>query len=663
MSVTEPLFIGAVKSNLGHGEAASSIASLIKTVLVLEKGVIPATVGIKKLNPALNLHGGRLNVCQALTPWPGSSSYRRASVNSFGYGGANAHTVLDCAQSYFHVRGLTLPRQIAFPNSSPASNEHDPDRLHLLNPDRLHLLTISAHNQATLDNNIAALNNCLAGANLHHLAYTLSTKRSNFNVRAFALVRGKDVKTAGVEYRLKCRVNHHKGPVPNLAFAFTGQGAQWPQMGVQLMTAYPSFRTTIANLDRTLATVSPPPFWKIVDVLHQPSERSSLHQVEQSQPICTAVQIALVDLLRSWDIRPTAVVGHSSGEIAASYCAGLTTAAEAIKIAYLRGLSAARKNKPGSMLAVGLGPEDVGKYLQNRSDVVIACFNSTESVTLSGLDSGIEAISTQLNGDGVFNRILKTSGNAYHSWLMSKAGADYERHLGKAMPGENGSSPSTVVVEQIPMFSTVSGSRVEENFLPVSYWRKNLESPVLFSKGLASMLEQLPSVDHVVEIGPHTALGQAIKDANQGRDENLTPVTYLHSLKRGTNDAENLLNLAGELYSKRYPVNITTLNDKQDPNARLKHPKMLNEPAMHVLDLPPYSWAYGEMLWHETRLSTDVRFRSYPRHDLLGSKVAGSSDESPSWRNILRLDDVPWIRDHKVSTVYKLSAQLSCEQK
>ncbi|RDI84031.1 hypothetical protein Vi05172_g6068 [Venturia inaequalis] len=634
-SVTDPLFIGAAKSNFGHGEAASSIASLIKTVLILEKGVIPATAGIKKPNPALNLHGGRLNVCQALTPWPALSCYRRASVNSFGYGGANAHTVLDAAESYFQARSMSVPRQIAFPDS--ATKESDPGRLVLL--------ALSAHNQPTLDNNIAALDNCLAGVNLYHLAHTLGTKRSNFNVRAFALVRGRDVKASPTGHLLKCRVNHHKGPVPTLAFAFTGQGAQWPQMGTQLMTAYPSFRTTLEILDETLATVTPRPSWSIVHVLLQPSEKSSLHQVEQSQPICTAVQIALVDLLRSWDIRPTAVVGHSSGEIAASYCAGLTTAAEAIKIAYLRGLSAARKNMPGSMLAVGLGPEDVKKYLHNRSDVVIACYNSTESVTLSGLDSGIEAISTQLNHDGVFNRVLKTSGNAYHSWLMSEAGADYERRLRQAVLGANGS----VAVEQIPMFSTVSGLQVDGDFLPVSYWRQNLQSPVLFTKGLASMLKQIPSVDHVIEIGPHTALGQAIKDANQGRDENLTPVTYLHSLKRGTNDTENLLNLAGELFLKRYAVNLTNLNARQLPNVSQKHPEMVTEPGKHVLDLPPYSWAYGEMLWHETRLSTDVRFRKYPRHDLLGSKVAGTSDLSPSWRNILRLDDVPWIRDHKIA--------------
>ncbi|TLD20006.1 hypothetical protein E2P81_ATG09076 [Venturia nashicola] len=648
-SVSEPLHIGAVKSNLGHGEAASSIASLIKTVLVLEKGLIPATVGIKKLNPALNLHGGALDVCQTLTRWPASSTYRRASVNSFGYGGANAHAVLDCAESYFEVRGFSLPRQITFPEAPINDSLRSTSTSTTSDPGRLHLLALSAHNQATLDNNIAALDSCLAGADLYHLAYTLASKRSNFNVRAFALLCARDVDSSEVGSHLKCRTKHHKGPVPTLAFAFTGQGAQWPRMGIQLMKAYPSFRTTLDILDQALATLSPPPSWSIVHVLHQASEKSSLHNVEQSQPICTAVQIALVDLLRSWDIVPSAVVGHSSGEIAASYCAGLTTAVEAIRIAYLRGLSAARKNKPGSMLAVGLGPEDAGKYLQNRSDVVIACYNSTESVTLSGLDSGIEAIRTQLNQNGVFNRVLKTSGNAYHSWLMSEAGADYESHLEQAVPDANGCAPSSVAVEQIPMFSTVSGSQVEGNFLPISYWRKNLESPVLFTKGLASMLEQIPSVDHVIEIGPHTALGQAIKDTNQGRDENLTPVTYLNTLKRGTNDTENLLNLAGELFLRRYAVNTTTLNAKQQPSASLKNQTISNEPAKHVIDLPPYSWAYGEMLWHETRLSTDVRFRSYPRHDLLGSKVAGSSEGAPSWRNILRLDDVPWIRDHKIA--------------
>ncbi|CAG8380102.1 unnamed protein product [Penicillium salamii] len=630
----DPLLMGSVKTNLGHGEAASAISSLIKTVLCLEKGEIPATIGIKRLNPALNLRDGRLQIVQKLSPWPTAQSYRRASVNSFGYGGANAHAILDAVQSYlgnFHQ---------SIPASLPAPGE--------VSSKKYLLLPFSAHSESTLDKNIKSVSlNFQNDLSLRDLTHTLSSRRSNHSARAFTLVPG-DSSVAQLTDSLtseKLTLGNAMGAPPKLAFVFTGQGAQWAQMGYGLAQEFAVVRRTLQELGHTISKLPNAPEWDLLGALAQPKSKSRVNEAELSQPLTTAVQIAMVDLLRSWGVNPTAVVGHSSGEIAAAYTAGLVSAREAIIIAYQRGAATVKSTQHGAMLAVGLGPEEVLKVIEDIPEIGIACYNAPDSVTLSGTDEAIDEARGRFSRAGVFNRKLITSGNAYHSKLMTEAGEHYEESLKECLLPND---PPSAGHPSITMFSSVTEE--ELSTVDLDYWRKNLESPVRFDQATHQLLKTRPEVNLVIEIGPHSALAAPLKAIRTSLGYSPERLGYLSALKRNTDSVECLLKLAGSLFLSGWQVDLATVN--ADEIIHQDHTGAETIRYSHgsfIKDLPTYQWTYDEeLLWNESRLSTDIRFREYPHHDLLGSRLPGTSNAAPAWRNLVNLENVPWLRDHRV---------------
>ena len=211
--------MGSVKTNLGHSEAASALASLIKVVLALENGRIPATIGIKKLNPNIDFKAGRLKVVQEMTDWPAELDYRRASVNSFGYGGANAHAIIDATISYlgkhhgnFTTLLLSNADLVRDPKASSGSASHPP---------RTSLLVFSAHDEPTLQRNIKAISLVADKYRIVDLAYTLGLRRSNLYCRAFAVASEGSVSAQLLEDNVKYGVL--KSPRPTMAFVFTGK--------------------------------------------------------------------------------------------------------------------------------------------------------------------------------------------------------------------------------------------------------------------------------------------------------------------------------------------------------------------------------------------------------------------------------------------------------
>ncbi|KAF6827014.1 KR domain-containing protein [Colletotrichum musicola] len=619
-----PLLIGSVKPNLGHGEAASTIPSLIKTVLSLEKAEIPATIGIRTFNPKLDFHGGRLKIVQKLTPWPAEQGYRRASVNSFGYGGANAHAILDAAESYLgqistQIHRLPSP-EIRAPPTSPQS---------------YYLLPFSAHNQQTLEKNFAAMSEVCNTFHLRDLAYTLSTGRSSLPVRGFTVVAESQDGTVGhLLSDTVLKTAEQEAGAPGLAFVFTGQGAQWPRMAMSLIDEYPSVLESIKEMDDILAMLPEPPTWTILETLSASKMTSRINDADRSQTVCTAVQVSIVRLLRSWGIDAKANVGHSSGEIAAAFASGYLTLRQAIIIAYLRGQAVARNNIPGAMLAVGIGAAEVTQFIEPLTDICIACHNSPNSVTLSGTTAAIDEAHGIFSRLGVFSRKLVTSGNAYHSQLMSLAGIDYEDQLLQRLSHEEAPTPGTT---SPIMVSSVTGTTVTSG-LDLQYWRRNLESPVLFSQAVQRLVEEMPDARLLVEIGPHSALGGPIKEIRSGLGLGANRLQYLSTLKRNSNGVENMLNLGGSLYLSGYPVALNRLNAHCETS----------EKPRYITEIPRYQWVYDELHWSESRLSAEIRFRDHPRHDLLGSLLPGCSKSSPSWRNIIELKELPWINDHKV---------------
>lgn len=375
-----------------------------------------------------------------------------------------------------------------------------------------------------------------------------------------------------------------------------------------------------------------------VDALRASGKDSRVHEVALSQPLCTAVQIALLELLESWNITPVAAVGHSSGEIAAAHAAGLLTAAEAIVVAYYRGKAVTENTITGAMLAVGLGARDVRKYLCGREEqVVIACHNSSKSVTLSGNPKDIVEIAAELDVEGIFNRKLKTDGRAYHSPYMQPCAAPYEAFV------ENAYRSLGMEHSQLPpcalMVSSVTGEEIRE--IDAGYWSRNLTGSVLFDAAVAKMINIDSEITHIVELGPHGALAGPVRQIIQDQSANLT---YESTLVRNSNGAENLLKLAGKLFLKNYPVDLLRVNS-------LEHSvgyELVPEHGELILDLPRYQWTYKKLLWAENRWSQEQRQQSLPRHDILGRMVFGVTSLEPVWRNVLRQKDLPWLKDHQV---------------
>ncbi|MCJ1357758.1 MAG: hypothetical protein MMC33_007754 [Icmadophila ericetorum] len=585
------VYIGSIKPNLGHTEGASGLLSVIKTVLALENRTIPPNIKFSRPNPAIPFESGKLTVPTEPTPWP-RDRWERASVNSFGVAGANAHVVIDSAASFN-----------ASIVSKRASNEPQ-------------LLLFSANSQKSLARMVDNYRDFIEvkPESIGDLAYTLANKREHLSHRTFVIARKGTVGPTAPATKVT--------QAPAVIMVFSGQGAQWPQMGRDLLDSNVTFLNSIRCLDGYLQRLHKhKPDWRIEEELRKPGTKSRVNAARFSQPLCAAVQIALVDTLVSLGIQPDGVVGHSSGEIAAAYAAGALTAEEAIITAMHRGDVVGFTKRSGAMAAVGLPWKEAEKYL--TSNVAIACDNSPKSVTISGDVDEVEAVIADIHKSqpDVLARKLRVD-KAYHSYHMVEIGEEYHSLI------KNRVSDKEPVR---PFFSSVTGNLLDKSVtLGSRYWRSNIESPVLFRAAVSSILLHPIGKNPVfLEIGPHSALAGPLRQI-LSQESNSAP--YISTLIRNQNCAESLLSAVGKIYALQVPVNL----------------KALIPIGSCLSDLPPYPWDHKESYWYESRLSKEYRQRKYAHHDLLGSRIIESTDFEPSWRNLFHLDNVPWVSDHKV---------------
>lgn len=436
-----------------------------------------------------------------------------------------------------------------------------------------------------------------------------------------------------------------------IGFICTGQGAQWAGMGAELFAEFASYRQSIKSLDRILSKLPDPPKWTIESALLEPAASSRVNEPEFSQPLCTALQIGLVNLLSSWNVKPVATVGHSSGEIAAAYAAGVHTAEEAIIMAYYRGKVLATHTTPGRMLAVGLGPEQVSRYL-DTTKVVIAAVNSPNGVTLSGDEGVVEELKQVFDQENTFARIVQTGGKAYHSHHMAPLGEKYEtltraalRTLSRDIAQGTRKEPALWISSADP-----STPQTRETLTP-AYWRKNLESAVLFSPAVQRLAKQPKlDLDLLIEIGPHAALAGPLRQirAELDKQAEVRLAPCLGSINRGEDGFKNMLTLAGNLFVRNVPVNLTAVNSTDDVSDK---GVVTPQTGTIIADLPNYQFHYGPPIYYESRLNKEWRLRKHLRHDILGAKQPGCAKGRPAWRNMLRLKDVPWLDDHKLLPV------------
>lgn len=613
-SSMRPLRIGSVKSNIGHSEPAAGLSGLLKTVLSLEKGIIPGNPTFIDPNPKIDFEKLRIQASRVATPWP-KVPFRRASINSFGYGGSNAHAVVD------EAKGLRQSHV-----SSYLDEENDDFSMEEEAAKRVHLLVFSANGERSLEAQLVALDRHLSdpavSVKLRDIAYTLGERRSRHYHRAFTI-------SSGTELDMQSFVRGHvRENRPKIGFVFTGQGAQWPEMGKALVETFPLAARTIRHLDQVLRGSHASPQWSLYDELVSPRSAEHMRLPEISQPLVTALQLAILALFDAAGVKCHAVVGHSSGEIAAAVAAGLLTPEQAIKIAYYRGkaTSEARYDTAVGMMAAGLGPAAITPYLDDTS-VTIACINSDKSVTLSGYKPELAEVETKLKEAGHFARLLLVDA-AYHSRHMAPVAGRYQYLLEKHVEW---SAPVQQLRERAIMFSSTTGKTVEQSPGP-EYWVKNMVSPVLFGPAVRNMLTQeTDCVDYLVEIGPSNALSGPV---GQMKKAVSSEIEYAPAWKRGPEAVQTLLSCAGKLFNAGCPIRLGPFNEDEDGA------------PVFISDLPNYAWDHSTKYWHESESSKDWRFRKFAHHDLLGSKMLGVPWSQPTWKNVIRLSDVTWLRDH-----------------
>ncbi|KAI0159906.1 ketoacyl-synt-domain-containing protein [Hypoxylon sp. FL1284] len=628
----DPLYIGSVKSNIGHLEGASGIVAVIKSALMLERGFILPNYDFKFPNEKIPWKEWNFKVPVGQRPWPRNKKY--LSVNNFGFGGTNAHVVLE--KNPFTQRA---PK-----NDADLKND---------NPGRK-LFPITANDKSTVE---AVMKSIIVYLEqrpemfqkdlMADVAYTLGQRRSLLQYRvAIPAQRSFDF----IDTINSSKITPGKEVDPlRIGFIFTGQGAQWYGMGRELYEQYPVFTHAIDYADECLRALGSS--WSLVEELSKNEKTTAVGAAHISQPSCTAIQLALVDLMRSWGIRPTAVAGHSSGEIGAAYAAGVLTFEACVSIAYHRGrlIPVLKERYPdlrGAMMAVGGSKEEFEPLLSDLKDgmVKIACYNSPSSLTISGDEAGIDELKKIVEEKQIFNRKLFVD-TAYHSHHMNLLAKDYQASIDQ-LEGP--------VSTEVRFHSSLLGRRCDGSELEPSYWIQNLTCPVRFNEAVQTMLEPIDGhrtgVNMLLELGPHSALQGPIKQILKEVGGDAAKVPYVSALARKKDAVETALDVAANLFAKGAMIDFEAIN----------FPKP-GKPPMLLSDLPRYPWNYSSKYWHESRMTHMHKNRTAPRNDILGTLANFSNDLEPTWRNIVRLDDLPWLQHHRIQslTIFPISGYVS----
>ncbi|TGO19730.1 hypothetical protein BPAE_0335g00010 [Botrytis paeoniae] len=643
-SSESPLFIGAVKSNIGHLEGAAGMAGLIKTILVLERGIIPPNV-FERLNPRIDAELLKLKFPAEPTPWP-SSGLRRASVNSFGFGGSNSHVIIDDAHHFLASRGLignhnTVENPPSFESAlSNGNGINVPKNGTLSQTPRLLVWSAADENVLmhlsqlygehftsvldSIDNKTSFMDN---------LSYTLGVRRSQLPWKSFAVIESlEDLENIAHKASKPLRASGKN----KLGYIFTGQGAQYARMGIELLS-FPIFEASILKSDAYLRQFGCE--WSVLDELQAGKAVSKLDGPAYSQPLCTVLQIALVDLLKSFGLAPSAVIGHSSGEIAAAYSIGGLSQEAACRVAYFRGKFSAEiasiSTIKGAMMSIGLSEDRALSYIKQvatdngKGSISIACVNSPKNVTISGDADQIDALKNTLEKNTIFARKLKVD-VAYHSKHMGIIADKYANSLQNLSPGDFPGSAT--------MVSSVSGKVVSvEDLCKSNYWVQNMVFPVRFSEALTQIVQNSGLVSDLLEIGPHSTLQGPIKDTLNSIVDG-DKIAYTSILVRFASALRSTLQALGRLHCLGYGVRIANIND---------HERKL---CKSLPNLPEYPFDHSQIYWHESRLSSiGYRLRPYKKLDLLGTPTPDWNPLEARWHNSLSLAQCPWIKDHKVN--------------
>lgn len=650
-----PLFCGSIKTVIGHTEGTAGLAGVLKVALAIQNKTIPPNMHFNELNPKIAPYYGSLQVPTKPLQWPkpshgqdGRVAVRRASVNSFGFGGTNAHAIVEGYEPDYHGSSVAnkpsskVPRTLdttanALPFVFSASSERS-------------LVKMLTDYVEYLDMN--------PKVDVSRLAWTLYRHRSTFPFRISFSAQTANELVEQLRKSLEDKASGARNPFvrgkseqPRVLGVFTGQGAQWATMGRNLIQSSVFARETVQRLEASLDSLEPEdrPSWSLMKEMLTEPALSRISEGELSQPLCTALQVLVVNMLRRAGVSFDSVVGHSSGEIGAAYAAGFISESDSIRIAYFRGryahLAKGPHGQKGGMMAAGTDMEDAQELCALEAfegRLRVAASNSSSSVTLSGDEDAVDWALEVFADEAKFNRKLRLD-TAYHSHHMDPCSIPYRLSLAKyqiqVLRPADGSCR---------WFSSVHAGkeiRYPCDELQHDYWVANMANPVLFSHALEAALktcEQPPTT--AIEVGPHPALkGPATSVIQEvlGLD-----IVYSGTICRKQNDVDALAACLGSLwmaFGKSGGSEICT------EYRRLFEPgPTIQQPESPLRNLPQYPWNHERTFWLESRLSRSHRLREEATHSLLGVRTSTTVPHELRWRNFLQPGEIPWASGHKI---------------
>ena len=594
-ALERPCLIGSIKTNIGHTEAAAGVAGLIKASLVLERGIVPPHLHFGTANAKIDF--ATLNLKVPLTPTPltlvGEHAY--TAVNSFGFGGTNAHAILQSPPAVSVTSRETSPAQAWM---LPLTARH---------ADALPLL---AHRYAaSLDTGGA-----LETAPLDDVQHSAFTRREHHSHRVCAIgtSRGDLIESLraiadGSDHRNVVRRAEHVASENQVVFVYSGMGPQWCGMGQELYRTEPVFR---AAVDRLAAGFEAQAHWSILEQLLAEPAHSRMADTDVAQPANFILQVALTEWLAAWGIRPAAIVGHSAGEPAAVLAAGCMSEADAIRVVLHRSRLQHQTAGQGRMLAVGLNAAEALAQLEEVTDgtLSLAAINGPTAVTVAGSPAAIERLRAALEARSVFAKQLRVD-VPYHSSFMEPLEAPLLATL----------ADLDLRAASIPLFSTVTGERADGPELDANYWYRNVRQPVLFARAMGNILAE--GYRSFLEIGPHPVLSGSIAENAVVQGIGVEVIPTLHREQ-----------------PERVQVSKTVAQFFCN-GARLDCSQML--PAGGHVRLPTYPWLH-EHHWHETPAS-----RASRTAPMLHPFVARRVDTIvPTWEADVDCARADFLQDH-----------------
>lgn len=586
------LMMGSVKSNLGHLEAASGVTGLIKLCMCYKYGGIPPVANLGVPNSAIPFEQLGLRLPTTLEPLPQDREPVFFAINSFGYGGTNAHVILE-----------NPPVTVA-----PAREERGQPAL----------LPVSARSQAALREMVARYRGVLVESvdGWREVCAAAGLRRTHHQFRVAFVARSCDEMTTQIDEWLSSaastpeRFERPNGRPAEPVFVFSGMGPQWWGMGQQLFECEPVFRDFVTRADAIYRAESG---WSILEEMRRGKDTSRINQTIYAQPAIFVLQAGLVHLLRSWGVAPAALIGHSLGENATAYAAGVLSLEQALHVGYHRSQILARAaGVGGGMLAVGLSADEAQALIAPYRDrVTIAAINAPKNVTLAGDLDALAEISTLLQVKSVFNRPLKVE-VAYHSAYMNPLQQPLIDALADLCPS----------LPKVQVYSTVTGTAVTDLAYDGPYWARNIRQTVQFLGALESAIADGHRL--FLEVGAHPALTPSIREYIA---RNKVDAEVVATLVRESDEAKTLYKSLASLYAAGCNLNWASINGG----------------PVGMIALPAYPWQ-RETYWDETEAAFAERVGGVPVM-LPGRKV---DMHEPVWERQINSQYLPYLNDHVV---------------